>query len=534
MSKRPEAFDQMFSLNGAGIDRCSESIEKKLKEMGIERENRLRIRLSLEESLLRMRDHFGEREEFRLRINQSLSRNIIQIEMEGDIFNPLSKTQAEMEDWSGSLLTAVGLSPTYSYSRGKNTLRLTMGVKGINAAYKILIAVLLGLAAGFGLRYCLPVTVQEVVTEKMLTPFYDLWVRVLSVLSGPVIFLMVLSSVLNAGTIEEEGGSSTRVVMRYFIFSLFAALIAAVVAGLLSSQPLIQGETMGIKPADYFDALLKTMPSDVFTPLIQSNTPQILILAFILGNGIVILGERASQLNTMARQANSIGLMMTEAVSRCVPFFSAVLLCLEIMQKNMLTFKGMWLMLPVSLLTATVTILCVVCYVAGKKKVKISTLIKKCWPAFVTAIKTGGIDEGYGRMERSCVRELGMERHFTTVSLPFGLVLYMPVNVIGTLIFTIYAGIKYNAQISLGWLIIAMVLAVFLFVATPPVPGANLLAYIMIFNQLGIPPTALIDAMIFDILFGIFATAGNQMLLQMDLILQADKIGLLNKEILRS
>ena len=137
-------------------------------------------------------------------------------------------------------------------------------------------------------------------------------------------------------------------------------------------------------------------------------------------------------------------------------------------------------------------------------------------------------------MERSCVRELGMERHFTTVSLPFGLVLYMPVNVIGTLIFTIYAGIKYNAQISLGWLIIAMVLAVFLFVATPPVPGANLLAYIMIFNQLGIPPTALIDAMIFDILFGIFATAGNQMLLQMDLILQADKIGLLNKEILRS
>ena len=45
-------------------------------------------------------------------------------------------------------------------------------------------------------------------------------------------------------------------------------------------------------------------------------------------------------------------------------------------------------------------------------------------------------------------------------------------------------------------------LSVVLFVATPPVPGANLLAYIMIFAELHIPSLALIDAMIFDILFG--------------------------------
>ncbi len=69
--------------------------------------------------------------------------------------------------------------------------------------------------------------------------------------------------------------------------------------------------------------------------------------------------------------------------------------------------------------------------------------------------------------------------------------------------------------------------------ATPPVPGANLLAYIIIFGQLGIPGKALIDAMIFDILFGIFASAANQTVLQMDLIIQADKIGLLDLKKLR-
>ena len=38
--------------------------------------------------------------------------------------------------------------------------------------------------------------------------------------------------------------------------------------------------------------------------------------------------------------------------------------------------------------------------------------------------------------------------------------------------------------------------------------------------------------MIFDIIFGIFASAANQSLVQMELILQADKLGLLNRKIL--
>ena len=116
------------------------------------------------------------------------------------------------------------------------------------------------------------------------------------------------------------------------------------------------------------------------------------------------------------------------------------------------------------------------------------------------------------------------------MSLPYGLVLFMPVSVIGTMVFIIYAAIQFHADISVLWLVTAAVLGVVLFVATPPVPGANLLAYIAIFTQLGIPKDALIAAMIFDVLFGLFACAANQTMLQMELILQADRISLLNRQ----
>jgi hypothetical protein len=80
---------------------------------------------------------------------------------------------------------------------------------------------------------------------------------------------------------------------------------------------------------------------------------------------------------------------------------------------------------------------------------------------------------------------------------------------------------------------IVLVLATMLFVATPPVPGANLLAYAAVFLQMGFSSTALIDAMIFDIFFGIFAAAANQLLLELDLVLQASRLGLLDEEVLQ-
>ena len=169
-----------------------------------------------------------------------------------------------------------------------------------------------------------------------------------------------------------------------------------------------------------------------------------------------------------------------------------------------------------------------------REGVRLRVLLGKLKPAFVTAVCSGTLDAGYGRMENACIRQLGVERHFATVSLPNGLVLLMPANVIGTLMFTMFAAARYQVEISVGWLLLAMVLSVVLFVASPPVPGSNLLAYIVIFAQLNIPSAALIDAMIFDILFGIFAAAVNESLLQMKLILQADRLGLLDLDRLRA
>jgi hypothetical protein len=116
--------------------------------------------------------------------------------------------------------------------------------------------------------------------------------------------------------------------------------------------------------------------------------------------------------------------------------------------------------------------------------------------------------------------------------MPLGLVLYMPMSMIGMISFVIYAAGRSGMQITPVWMITAIVFALILLVAAPPIPGINLLSYVVIIGQLGIGKEYVLAAIIFDIIFDSIGAASNQLLLQLDMLLQAEHAGLLNHKTL--
>ena len=523
-----------FILTGQAIDEFSDLLEETLRQLEMERQNRLRIRLSLEESLLRMRDHFGEDSEVTASIKRHLGRIIIQVEKEGEPFNPLSSEENELEDLCSSLLTAVGLSPQYSYSGHRNTLRISLPAVGINPVLKIVLTILGGILIGLIGTTIITGESMERAVDMVMNPIYNVWIRILNIMSGPVIFFMVITTMLDAWKISERGGDSRFTVARYFQFSFIMVIIALVVAEWFYPLSTMKASLSGVRATGIMDQILQIIPKDFFSPFVESNTPQLLVMAFVLGSALNIIGSQARNLSRIVRQINMVGLQLAEWISKLVPYFAAVLVGLEIWQKRTLTLRGMWGCLLIALAVSCFCILFVLTVVSLKKQVSIRKLFHKLKGPFLLTMRTGSLDAAFGQTEKCCVQDLGISREFTALSLPNGLVLYMPVSAIGTIVFMVYTAMKYNVSTSLLWYVSAVVLAVVLFVATPPVPGANLLAYTAIFAQLGIPGQALIDAMIFDIIFGIFASAGNQMLLQLELILKSDQIGMLRRKILQS
>ena len=151
---------------------------------------------------------------------------------------------------------------------------------------------------------------------------------------------------------------------------------------------------------------------------------------------------------------------------------------------------------------------------------------------FILAVKNGLDSDTYALSEKCCIKSLGMQKIFTQRVLPLGLVLYMPASIVGMISFVIFAAMRSGVAITPVWILTAIVFALILLVAAPPIPGVNLLSYVVIIGQLGIGKEYVIAAIIFDMLFGAFGNAANQLMLQLDMILQAEHMGLLNRVVL--
>ena len=518
-------------LSNMKIDEFSDWLYNNLLQIKTEKRNCIRVRLLAEEMLIRLQEHFGENCYFRAYIESSLRNHPkLRIVIEDEAFNPLRDESEEFGSWSSSLQTALGLDFKYNYSFGRNILKLNIPCKTMNPVLKIFIFLIIGAVLGLIATYLLNDHWQENLSSLFLTPAYELWSNILNTISAPIIFFTIVTTFLNTKQIDEQGGNSSNVVFRYFALSFLITAISAFV-----SVPIYANKTADIRFnkevfTQIIDFIKQLVPTNIIEPFLTSNTPQLLLMALVLGAALVVLGNNVKTAKKVIRQINMVGLKLADWVSKLVPVFAALMLVLSMIKGEKQLLTGMWKPLVLSLVVSIFILFTFCLYVSLRLGVKPKNFGSKLQKPFLTALKTGSLDASYEHTKNSCINQLGIRKNYTDISLPQGLVLYMPISSVGIFIFTIYSARIYNVTLTLFWVISAVILAVILFVATPPVPGANLLAYVVFFAALGIPTEALMSAMIFDIIFGIFAGAGNQMLLQAEMAPQAKRIGIIDKE----
>lgn len=522
-----------YSLSGKDIDACSAFLEDALEAGGVERQNKLRIRLTIEELLLRFREQFGEEHLFQISLSRKLGHPSLTVELEGMNYNPLAEKDDDQEDWNSSVLNTLGIRPQFYYSGNRNTIRISLPTPKMNPVLRMIIAMVLALIVGLLVKSFLP-EAAITISGDWMTPVYDLWTRGLNLISGPVIFFMVVTTMISLKRLSIKGASSKLIVGRYFLISAAIAVFIVVIATLVQHMAVARQPLNSVAMVRFVDFFFQFVPSNIISPFIEANTPQLIFMALMLGVMLNVLRGQVPNLIRIVNQINSVCLLMAEWISYLVPVFTCLLLGMEIVEGRLGMFLRLWMPLVMSIILTAVVLSASIARLSLQKRVPIKTLLAKMKQPFLTALQRGSISASYGETEYSCTRQLGIDREFTQVSLSNGIVLYMPASILGTLVFFVWVASFYQVQVTWGWYAIAALFAAILMEAAPPVPGVSLLVFIVIFQMLDIPDEALIPAMVFDILFGIVSAAANQMLLQVEMVHQADRMGLLNRDMLKA
>ena len=103
----------------------------------------------------------------------------------------------------------------------------------MNPVIKLVFAILTGGLFGIiGLKL-IPFETRFGIISVVLEPFFDAWVRLLNALAGPVIFFMVMTTMLNTQKITEKGGNRRLMFVRYFLLSFGIGFLAVSIAAML-------------------------------------------------------------------------------------------------------------------------------------------------------------------------------------------------------------------------------------------------------------------------------------------------------------
>ena len=200
---------QQYLFSNSSIGLACEEVGTFLASADVERREALRIKLTLEEVLLKYQSKFGQEAAFRVRCVKHFSSIKVEVTIAGDSYDPLNQ-ESEEEDVIRYLLAGIGLTPAWSYKSGRNYVVFIPKKKPLSGTVKLLLAIALAVVVGAALNL-LPDRIAAGANDYVLTPVTNAFLGLISAVSGPLIFLSVLGSICSMGNMETLGkiGSKT-------------------------------------------------------------------------------------------------------------------------------------------------------------------------------------------------------------------------------------------------------------------------------------------------------------------------------------
>ena len=291
---------------------------------------------------------------------------------------------------------------------------------------------------------------------------------------------------LDTREVSEQGGNAGVITGRYFVISLAIGAFTVLSAVVITGRHMHFNIFSRYAAADLLKKLFSIIPENMLDPFKEFNTAQLILMGIIFAYAVMAVGQQAGGLVSLIHQLNLISTQLAQWIAQLMPLFTVFLSARLVLERNGHLLIGLARVIPFALIMSLFCMTTMILYTCRRMNVYPGTLLRKLKPSFIETLKTGQVAETYTLAEQCCCKQLGIQKIFTQRLLPMGLVLYMPVSMIGMIAFVMYASINSGGMITPMWIIKAIVFALILLVAAPPIPGVNLLSYVVIIGQLEI------------------------------------------------
>ena len=521
-------------LDQAGVDAVSQEIAAWLADLRLSRQDRLRIQLTMEELLLRVSEHFEGKISGKLSLGKILWAPVIRFHYRAEAFDPIRAADDhdnEMTAWTNRILARMGLSPSWHYRHGWNTLSQKIPRHGHSS--QLSLAAALGLAIVVGIAgTALPVQVQTAVSNFIFFPISDFFFRLLNTFLGPMVFFSIVVGICGIGNASDFERIGRQMVTRFLLFTLLSSAAAVLLA-----RPFFRltgGVSGGVSQLiSIRNLILDIIPSNPVRPFYDGNTLQIIFMAAVIGVLLVSAGDSGARVRELAADLNDLVTEAVRVVCRLLPLFIFASFSMQIWESGIKTLAGLWK--PIVLCSAVCAILLAVklFVVCLRLKVNAAVLLKKIFPSMVVGFSTASGSAAYSLCEEINEKKLGIEPMLSRVCNPVGSSIYCGCTAVRFVLVAFTAGEQYGVGGGISWMLTLWLVSTVVSFAVPPVTGGTMACVGILIKQLGLPGEVMAVSGLLSLVLDFIATGFSLGLRHLELILQADHLGMLDRDKLR-
>ena len=509
---------EKFSLDTQSINQAIEETERILSKVKIDSKDALRLRLFLEETMLKYRDFLSENALASLRISSYFGTFRVSLRVRGKSLDPFAqKDESDLSVMGSLMANSETLNMDWRYRGGANLVTFTIAKQQkISQILSILIGIVSGAVIGLLINAFAPGYAIDI-SGKFLMPVANAFTGLLCVMATLMCFGSITLGIVRLGDISTFSTIGKKMIRSF--------LLVAFILTLLNTAWLVPGMTFGMSSSmsidfyDFWNIIIDFVPNNILSPILEFNSVHIIIIGLMFGIAMLKMGNKADRLTEIFDEVNTVAILSNGYLNRFIPVYVGLMICTQVLSSPSSLILGYAKLILTVAIGEAVILLAYTLIVCIKLKVNARTFIHKLLPSFMISLSSASVGAAFVTTIDTLIGDLGIDDNFAPLSYNLGGILFRPGYCIVFTACSLFSANLVGIEVTWGWLFAAFILSFILSVATPPVIGGTTVCFSILFSQLGIRAEALSIIISINAILEFLTVAVNNYCLQCQIAL---------------
>ena len=331
-------------------------------------------------------------------------------------------------------------------------------------------------------------------TTDYLKPIGTIYINLLKFLVVPVVLFSIMDGVISLKDLRRVGSVGIKTFVYYMVTTAVAVTIGLILVscfkGAFPALPSAELSELSYEAKEapkIMDVIVGIFPDNLFAPMVKADMLPVIVIAILLGAGILSAGEKGEKIAELVNCMNEVIMRVLMMIVKLTPVGVFCLMANVVAVNGPEIIGTLALVIGIAYMGYILHVVLVygssIRFLSGMSPVK---FFKGLAPAMICAFTTTSSNATLP-LNIECCNKMGAEPEISSFVLPLGATINMDGTAPYQAVAAVFIACCYGIDLTFSQLATIVLTATLASVGTAGVSGAGMIMLAMVLTSIGVP-----------------------------------------------